>query len=551
MLNNLNIAPRLYLLNVILAVFMVAIGVIGLRGMSGAVSGLQIVYENHTVPTADLLKMHRLLSVNTSEVLRAFQHDPEGKHVKLHDHPTSEHIDRIEANKKIIDDLWQKYLTKLSPDEKKLADDFAKKRDEYLEKALMPTIAALKNGNFSTDEVVGVFLKGNRKLGAPMDEAMSALIKNLDQSAHEEFDHAVASYSTARALSIGSNVAAVILGLILAWSNIRSITVPLNQMRTTIAEIEKSGDFTQRIPVGSNDEVGQAAKSFNELMGAMQTALRNILGSVEKVSDAAHTLSSASSQVAASSASQSEAASAMAATVEEVSVSINHVSTSASEALEISRRSGDLSSQGGTIIHSAASEMMQIADTVRETSGSIEALGQQSNQISSVVQVIKDVADQTNLLALNAAIEAARAGEQGRGFAVVADEVRKLAERTSKATEEITHMINTIQSSARVAVNSMSMAVTKVDSGVALARQAEDAINQIKDGSDKTISVVNDISSALVEQTSASNDISVHVEKVAQMTEENSAAASESAGSASHLEQLAEDMRATVSKFRI
>jgi methyl-accepting chemotaxis protein len=241
----------------------------------------------------------------------------------------------------------------------------------------------------------------------------------------------------------------------------------------------------------------------------------------------------------------------MAATVEQVTVSINHVSESAREALEISRKSGDLSSQGGNIIHNAATEMKQIAETVRLTSSTIEDLGQQSNQISSVVQVIKDVADQTNLLALNAAIEAARAGEQGRGFAVVADEVRKLAERTTKATEEITHMIATIQNSAHAAVASMGEAVEQVGGGVALAEQAGDAINQIKEGAGQVITVVNDISSALVEQSSASNDIASHVERVAQMSEENSAAAGETASAANHLEQLSGTMRAAVSRFRI
>jgi methyl-accepting chemotaxis protein len=341
------------------------------------------------------------------------------------------------------------------------------------------------------------------------------------------------------------------LGLIVAWLIIRSITTPLNRMRATIGEVEKNGDFTQRIPASGHDEVGQTANSFNDLMTTLQSALRQVLDSVDQVSGATHTLSSSSSQVASSSAHQSEAASAMAATVEQVTVSINHVSESAREALEISRKSGELSSQGGNIIHNAATEMKQIAETVRLTSSTIEDLGQQSNQISSVVQVIKDVADQTNLLALNAAIEAARAGEQGRGFAVVADEVRKLAERTTKATEEITHMIATIQNSAHAAVARMGEAVEQVGGGVALAEQAGDAINQIKEGAGQVIAVVNDISSALVEQSSASNDIASHVEKVAQMSEENSAAAGETASAANHLEQLSGTMRAAVSRFRI
>jgi methyl-accepting chemotaxis protein len=322
-------------------------------------------------------------------------------------------------------------------------------------------------------------------------------------------------------------------------------------MRATITEVEKNGDFTRRIPVDTEDEVGQTAKSFNELMVALQQTLGQVLGSVDKVSDAAQSLSSSSNQVATSSSSQSEATSAMAAAVEEMTVSINHVSDSAHEAVEISRKSGKLSTEGGEIINKAASEMSQIAETVRHTAQAIEELDQHSNQISSIVQVIKDVADQTNLLALNAAIEAARAGEQGRGFAVVADEVRKLAERTTKATVEITQMIAAMQHSAKAAVSTMEMAVDQVSGGVTLANQAGSAIIQIRDGAEQVVGVVNDISSALAEQSSASNDIASQVEKVAQMTEENSAAAAETASAANNLQELANNMQAAVSRFKI
>jgi methyl-accepting chemotaxis protein len=352
-------------------------------------------------------------------------------------------------------------------------------------------------------------------------------------------------------LSLILGVIIIAGGVLLAFLISRAITRPLNLMQGIITDVERTGDLSKRVNIDSSDEVGQTAKSFNELMGTLQSTFRQILSNVEKVSEAAQTLSSSSEKVANSSVHQSEAASAMAATVEEVTVTINHVSDSAREALAISRKSGELSTEGGNIIHDAATEMMQIADTVRKTSATIENLGQQSNQISTIVKVIKDIADQTNLLALNAAIEAARAGEQGRGFAVVADEVRKLAERTTKSTEEITHMIDTMQGSARTAVAGMAAAVNQVDGGVALAEQAGGAINQIREGAGQVINVVNEISSALVEQSSASNDIANHVERVAQMSEENSAAASETASATLNLKQLADAMREGVERFKI
>ncbi|MDD2700920.1 MAG: methyl-accepting chemotaxis protein [Sideroxydans sp.] len=355
--------------------------------------------------------------------------------------------------------------------------------------------------------------------------------------------------STMKIMAFGGLIAAL-LATTFAMLISRSIIGPVGQMRSTMISIGKSGDFTQRIPIESRDEIGQTVRAFNELIGNLQSTLHELHDGIDKLLDSSNGLSSASHQVAGSSAQQSEASSSMAATIEEITVSINHVSESSREALAFSRKSGELSEQGGQIIHNAASEMKQIADTVRETSVSIEELGRQSTQISSIVQVIKEIAEQTNLLALNAAIEAARAGEQGRGFAVVADEVRKLAERTANATGEITGMIDSIQNTANIAVDSMSGAVEQVSSGVTLAENAGDAINQIKAGSESVIRTVSDISDALVEQSSASNEVAVHVERVAQMTEENSAAAEETSRAAHQLALLAEKMRATINQFK-
>jgi methyl-accepting chemotaxis protein len=551
MLSKLNVGPRLILLNILMAIFMIGIGIVGLRATSTVVASLETVYMDRTVPLGDLGKIGTLLNANFSEVLRAFQHNPSGELAKLHDHPTSEHTERIQANKVVIDEAWARYMaTRLTPEEQKLAEDFLKKRDAYTSELLLPTVQALNSNDYSS-EMVGRFLKGNRTLAKPMNDALDALVAYQIDTARLEHDQSTANYASLRTILIGAIIGSVALGLLLAWWIIGSITGPLNQMRATITEVEKSGDFTRRIPVSTGDEVGQTARSFNELLVALQQTFGQVLDSVGKVSDAARSLSAASGQVATSSSSQSEATSAMAAAIEEMTVSINHVSESAHEAVEISRNSGKLSAEGGDVIHKAAAEMSQIAETVRHTAQAIEDLGQHSNQISSIVQVIKDVADQTNLLALNAAIEAARAGEQGRGFAVVADEVRKLAERTTKATEEITQMIASMQHSAHAAVSTMEKAVDQVSGGVALANQAGSAIIQIKDGAEQVVGVVNDISSALSEQSSASNDIASQVERVAQMTEENSAAAAESASAASNLQELANDMQAAVSRFKI
>ncbi len=549
MIKTKHVATRLYILVVFLAAIMLVVGATGLKGMSGAVRGLETVYADRTVPLIDLGKVQRLLMNSYADILRAYQHNPAYELSKMHDHPVSEHTKRIQGNLDEINGLWAKYMeTYLTPEEKELALAYKSAYDLYLAEVIHPALQDLGKEDYSSQ---GVFLKGARKLGSPTEEAMSKLINLQGTIAKEEFDKAENGYALARNITFAMIGGGLLLGFALAFWIIRSITQPLEQVQSTILVVERDSDFTRRVDVDSDDELGRTARSFNQLIATMRETLSSILGNVSRVSVSVGSMAASSTQVASSSAHQSEAASAMAAAVEQLTVSINHVSDSARDALELSRKSGELSSQGGEVIHRAVNEMSQIATTVRQASETIEALGRQSDQVTSVVQVIKDVADQTNLLALNAAIEAARAGEQGRGFAVVADEVRKLAERTTKATEEITAMISGMQDSSRSAVATMEGAVQRVGSGVTLAEQAGQSINQIKAGAEQVMHVVNDIYSALAEQSQASNDIAAHVEQVAQMTEENSAAAGASAQAAEELEGLVGDMSRAVSKFKI
>ena len=287
---------------------------------------------------------------------------------------------------------------------------------------------------------------------------------------------------------------------------------------------------------------------------SMQETLRNMIASIvnnaEQVASAADQLLHASEEVADRAAQQSDAASSMAASVEEMAVSIDQVKENATEAHNISEESDTISQQGASVIHNAATEMRKISEAVQASSQIVEELGRQSDQITSIVNTIKEIADQTNLLALNAAIEAARAGEQGRGFAVVADEVRKLAERTGLSTTEITDMVAKIQAGTRNAVSSMQAGVEQVGSGVELANRAGDSINLIRDGARRVTEVVNGISESIAEQSMASNEIAQKLETIAQMSEESAAAVRHTADAARHLQNLSAALHQTVAQFR-
>lgn len=382
-------------------------------------------------------------------------------------------------------------------------------------------------------------------------EDSKAMVDYQDQKMRESVMHERETYATARTMTIIILIGSIVIASILALWIIRSVSGPLNSIRDVIQQVRANNDFTRSVPVTGKHEVGQAAEAFNALLATMRQTLLSLRQAILRLDDASQQLASGAQQSAHASSEASESASSMAASVEEVSVSINHVAANANDALQMAKRSGELSDQGGQVIGKAVDEMKSISSSVRKVAQEIDTLGQQSNQISSVVQVIKDVADQTNLLALNAAIEAARAGEAGRGFAVVADEVRKLAERTTQATGEIAAMINAIQQSAKSAVGSMESTVQQAESGMSLAEQAGHAIVEIRQSANEVARVVGDITNSIAEQGAASQSIAQQVERVAQSAEENTVAAQSTAGSAGDLGHLARQMREDTARFVI
>jgi methyl-accepting chemotaxis protein len=345
-------------------------------------------------------------------------------------------------------------------------------------------------------------------------------------------------------------LACVTLGFF-ALSITSTVIKPVEKIRDLLVRVARDYDFTLQANYRANDEIGVMVTAFDSMVSSLRGSFQSIQSKIREVRSGMDALSTGARQVADSSAQQSSSSSAMAASVEEMTVSINTVSDSADEARTLAHEAGEIANQGGAIIEQTVKEMVMIANAVRQASGAIESLGRESEQISSVVQVIKEVADQTNLLALNAAIEAARAGEQGRGFAVVADEVRKLAERTTQSTGDISSMIGKIQTSGKEAVSEMEQMVKQVESGQSLAQEAGERIRSILEGTAKVVQAVSEISNALKEQSSASHDIARHVESVAQMTDENSAAAGESADGVQRLGQLAKEVDDIVEQFRV
>jgi methyl-accepting chemotaxis protein len=388
---------------------------------------------------------------------------------------------------------------------------------------------------------------------APQDnwlDLLNQLIAKEDQLNEQAAGLAEASYSSAQISMLMLCVVALVFGIFTSVVLTRGITRPLNRA-VEVAQRVAEGDLTVRIEVESSDEIGKLMSSLRIMNENLASLIRQAGDSSLNVASAASELSTSALQVSKSSQQQSEAASSMAAAVEEMTVSVSQITDHANGAEKFASESSALSREGGKVIGEMIAKMHEISRTVNDSSRGMEELTGQSEQISSIVMVIKEVADQTNLLALNAAIEAARAGEQGRGFAVVADEVRKLAERTAQSTLDISGVIEKIRHSIHAVMDSMRFGVEQVNQGMTQAEETVEAISRINTGSQQVVVTVNDISVALREQSMANNEIAQSVEKIAQMAEENNAAVNETAKTAHNLEQLAVTLQGVVSRFKV
>jgi methyl-accepting chemotaxis protein len=290
-------------------------------------------------------------------------------------------------------------------------------------------------------------------------------------------------------------------------------------------------------------------------LGAMVTSLRSLVreinGGANLLVQSTEQISHASSEVATAAGKQSDATAAMAAAIEELTVSSSHISDSAQETAKDSEQAMALSGEGNQRVDQATAAIQKIAVTVSDASTRIKALEERANQVSSIANVIKEIAAQTNLLALNAAIEAARAGEQGRGFAVVADEVRKLAERTSLATTEIEQMILGIQQDTGGAVDAMNAALPEVEQGVQLAGLASESLHAIDEGARRTLERIGEVAEATREQSASGTAIAQRVEEIAQMVEETSATIRGTADTAAQLEKIAFGLKEQIARFRL
>ncbi len=382
-------------------------------------------------------------------------------------------------------------------------------------------------------------------------DGMLALERALAEGILGAADASFAASRLSVLFNLALALAAIAAALVVSFWVARGVKRPLAAVVEAVEHAVAHDDFTRGAPEEGTQETARAGQALNRLMQKFRDIIADAKHSSEGIADAARALATASEQVTKSSAAQAEASSSVAAAVEQASVSVSETAANARSANEVVVRARAGVERALAAMNETVANVNVIAGLIRASGSSVEQLDLSSQKIGGIVQVIKEIADQTNLLALNAAIEAARAGEQGRGFAVVADEVRKLAERTSKATEEIAGLIRDIQGQVGGTVSGMQQANEQTASSLQLVGGTEAALHGVGADSGEVAQNVLSIADAIREQDAAVHQVAANIERIAQMTEENSAAAAGAAETAQQLDALAGRLRGAVARYRV
>ncbi len=348
-----------------------------------------------------------------------------------------------------------------------------------------------------------------------------------------------------------------IIGALEAVTDITEIKNSQNYLtRSTqniLTAMEKfaKGDLTvEVISENKNDNIGRLFNGFNQSVQNIRGIIDNVIQAVQSTASASSQISSSSEDMAAGAHEQSAQAKEIALAVEQMAKTIFETTKNAGSTADEAKNAGDTASAGGKVVNESIEGMNRIASVVTKAAETVRELGNNSDQIGEIIQVIDDIADQTNLLALNAAIEAARAGEQGRGFAVVADEVRKLAERTTRSTNEIAVMVKKIQSDTKGAVDSIHQGAAEVESGIALAAKAGKSLEQIISGSKSVVDRALQVSAASEEQSAAAEQISKNIEAISSVTQQSAVGVEQIARAAEDLNRLTSNLENLISNFK-
>jgi len=432
--------------------------------------------------------------------------------------------------------------------EKKLYGEFKSAWGTYI--AEYPKVKELAFQGGGSEDVVRLIFGAS---SASFNKALAALDGlekvNIEQS-QKESNEALAIANVTKVWIVILIVACILIGVTFVVLFSRAMSAPLKRLSRD-AEQVSSGDLGVVVEVGSEDEIGQLAQSFEKMVNNLREMIGSLADSSAQVSESSTEMQTNAALMADGAEKVAVQAITVATASEEMSATSGDIAQSCQMAAEGAERANQAAEHGAGVVDKSISVMHRIAERVQSSAKTVETLGRRSDEIGAIVGTIEDIADQTNLLALNAAIEAARAGEQGRGFAVVADEVRALAERTTKATREIGLMIKAIQQETKTAVTAMEEGVNEVEQGTEEAGRSGEALRKIQDEINALHLQVQQIATAAEEQTATTNDISSNIHTITEVAQNTVEGARKTSSAAVHLSRLSAELERLVGRFKL
>ena len=393
-------------------------------------------------------------------------------------------------------------------------------------------------------------LTGSLEISKRLGEACSKLVKYQEEQTIISGKEAQKTFMTALYALAGCGIVVLLIAVTLALWLTRSITKPLSE-GVVVAHRIAEGDLTAQIETAGTDETGQLMSALKNMVTKLQSIIGEVKNAARNIASASHELNASSELMSKGAGEQASRATQVATASEEMSQTVLDIAKNTSSIETSAIDTTKLAKDGETVVNRSVDKVKSIAHTIDQSAQLVKSLGERSNQIGEIVNVINDIADQTNLLALNAAIEAARAGEQGRGFAVVADEVRKLAERTGNSTAEIGDMVKSIQNEVHQVVVSMENITKEVKAGVDLSTQAGDVLRSIVESADKLHLMVQQIASATEEMASTSEEINKDIEMISSLSTDTSGSSGQIAKASHELSQLSVNLEDVVKGFKV
>ncbi|WP_028774784.1 methyl-accepting chemotaxis protein [Shewanella waksmanii] len=541
-MNNLQLKHKMAFGILLPLTLLVLICALALNMMNQIEQGVNTIYDDRVVPLEDLKIIADDYAVSVIDAINK---------ANAGGFTAQEASSALQEAKQNITSVWGKYMqTTLTQEEARLADQ-AKALFIPANNSIDQMLGKLANLNGNISGQLSQDIMPLYQVIDPISGKISDLITLQLDIAEQEKNKVSRIYETSIILFLSLTLLAAAAGIIIGlWVN-RSVMRPVAAIQTHLSNIKQHSDLTTALQPINNDELGHITDDINGVIEHLRQILSDILDAANTVTTSAHELSSftqASNERMHMQQSETEqtatAMNQMAATVAEVAQSTTAAADSAKDADEHA-------SHGNTIVQRSMTTMVELSDQIQSTAQVITELAAESQNIGSVLDVIKGIAEQTNLLALNAAIEAARAGEQGRGFAVVADEVRTLAQRTQEATQEIETMIEALQKGVNQAVEAMEVGIGQVDNANQQTNTAGQALQDIVTSVDNITAMNTHIATAAEEQSSVAESINRSIITISDIATESSRSAEEISHSVSSLTELAERMRSQISSFKL